>query len=56
LSNIGTLLINSYNNNSGFVIHTNFNGIVTNFFDGLSSDLLEVDFSLSADFTEDHAD
>lgn len=56
LSDIGALFIDGDDDDGGFVIHTNVNGVVADFFNGLSGNLFEVDFGLSADFTEDHAD
>lgn len=56
LSNIWTLLVHSDDDNSCLVIHTDIVGIIANFLDGLSCDLLEVDFSLCMNLSEDHTD
>ena len=56
LGNIWTLTIHCYNNNCSFIIHSDFIGIITNLFDGLSGDLLEVNLSLSMNLSEDHTD
>ena len=56
LGDIRTLTIHCYNNDRSFIIHSDFIGIVTDLLDGLPGDLLEVNFSLSMDLSEDHAD
>jgi hypothetical protein len=56
LGDVGALLIHCDNYDGGFVVHTDIDGIVADFFDGLSGNLFKVDFSLGADLAKYHAD
>ncbi len=56
LSNFRRLLVNGNNDGCSFVIHSDLVGVVADFLNGLSGDLLEVDLAICADLAEDHAD
>jgi hypothetical protein len=56
LGDVGALFIDSNDNDSGFVIHTDINGVVADLFDSLSCNLFKIDFGLGAYLSEDHAD
>ncbi len=56
LGDIGALFIDGDDDDGSFVIHADVDGVVADFLDGLSGNLLEVDFGLGADLAEDHAD
>ena len=56
LSDVRGLFVYGNNYDGGLVIHTNIGRVVSDFLDSLSGDLLEVDFGLSADLSENHAD
>lgn len=56
LGNIWTLTIHCYNDDCCLIIHSDFIWIVANFFNGLSCDLLEINFSLSMNLSKDHTD
>jgi hypothetical protein len=56
LSNLRGLFVNSNDYSCGFVIHSDFIGVISNFLNGLSGNLFEVDISTCADLSENHAD
>ena len=56
LGDFGWLFVNGNDYCCGFVIHSDFVGIISNFLNGLSGDLFEVDVSTCADLPENHAD
>jgi hypothetical protein len=55
LSNIWWLFVNCDNDSGSLVVHSDFVGIVSNFFNSLTGDLLEVYLGFGADLTKDHA-
>lgn len=54
LGDIGRLLLNSNQDVTGLVVETLLRVVVTDLFDGVSDNGLEVDSGLGGDFTEDH--
>ena len=50
------LLVQRHNHSGCFVVHPDFEGIVANFLNGLSDDLLDVGLGFGADLSENHAD
>lgn len=56
LGDVRGLFVNGYNYDGGLIIHTDIGRVVADFLDGLPGNLFEVDFGLSADLSENHAD
>ena len=54
LSDIGRLLLNSYENVASLVVESLLGRVVTDTLDGVTDDLLVVDVSLGGDLTENH--
>ncbi len=56
VGNLGRLLINCNDNGSHLMVHSDVYVVITNFFNSLSCNLFEIDFSSCTDLAEDHTD